>query len=129
MKEKSKKLKFYNFSHPLLDTEILSLLGDKYISALPFSLELSQNYDECDVVLWDGLISPRRNSFLERVLRDVREKKLLLLLANSDSLFRDHPIVSIVEYQDRVVKVGGMGLLPEDILDAFEKCFQKLNHV
>lgn len=130
MKEKISSLKFYNFSHPLLNTEVLSLFGDKYERALSFSWEFTSDYETADVVLWDGVVTPRNTQQAERILSDVAKTKILLLIGESMTLFRGHSLVKSFSLEGiRVVELAGWNVLPEEILLAFESCYQKIKHV
>lgn len=130
MKEKIRLLKIFNFSHPLMNTEVLSLLGDKYRETLPFQLELSSDYNSSDVILWDGVMTPRNHKIVEKILRDVKTGKVLLLIGESLTLFKDHALVRSLSTENlNCVELPGWNLLPEEILMALETCYKKSKHV
>lgn len=129
MKEKEKKLKIYNFSNPLMNTELLSVLGDKFSRTLSFEIEYVREPETADVILWDGIMGPRA-AHLERLLKCLKEGKALFLLGESQTLFKGHPVVKEFELDAaNVVEAAGWSLLPEEIIARFEACYQKLNHV
>lgn len=130
MKNKTSVLKIYNFSHPLISTELLSISGDKYVHTLPFQWEVVRNYDSSDVVLWDGIITPKNQNAVSKILTDVTGPKILLLIGESMTLLKDHPIVKIINPEGlNFVEVSGWSALPEEILQALEICHKKLKHV
>lgn len=130
MKEKTEPLRIYNFSHPLMATEMLSLLGDKYSDTLSFPWEFTQDYQRSDIVLWDGVLTIKNEESVSKVLEHVRSGKVLLLVGESMTLLKDHPMVKLADTSGlNVVEVPGWNILPEEILSAFESCHKKLNHV
>lgn len=130
MKEKTQPLKIYNFSHPLMMTEVMSLVGDKYAQTLPFDWELSSDYAASDVVLWDGVITVRNRTIAEALIEDVKKGKVLLLIGESMTLLKDHPMVKLLNPENlNLVEVPGWNVLPEEILAALEACYKKSKHV
>lgn len=130
MKEKTQSLKIFNFSHPLMMTEVLSLLGDKYSQTLPFNWEFSTDYASSDVVLWDGVITVKNASITQNLIEDVKKGKVLLLIGESMTLLKDHPMVKIQSTENlNVIEVPGWNVLPEEILVAIENCYKKSKHV
>ncbi len=129
-KETQQPLRLFCFSHLLLATELPALTGDKYGSALPFPWELTTEYTAADVVLWDGVITPRNRPMAARILEDVRGPKVLLLIGESATLFRQNPLVELVDPQAfNAVELAGWNVLPEDILEAIAKCHKRVNRV
>lgn len=130
MKEKINTLKIFNFSHPLITTEILSLNGDKFNKTLPFSWEITSDYASSDVVLWDGVITVKNAEAVEKMIDDVKSGKVLLLIGESLTLLKDHPMVKLQNTENlNCVELFGWNILPEEILAAFETCHKKLKHV
>lgn len=130
MKEKQETLNVFNFSHPLIQSEMLSLEGDKYSGILPFAWKFVPVIEEAQVVVWDGVVTPKNKPHVTRMLESVKDKKVLLVLGESLTLFKDHPIVSTMDVSNlRTVEVPGWSALPEEILTAFEACREKLGHV
>ncbi len=130
MKEKPTPLKIYNFSHPLMHTEWLTLTGDKYHRILPFEWEMVKDIAASQVIVWDGIITPKNQTIVDELHVVLKQDKILLLMGESMTLFKNHPIVKNLDPKDlKVVEVTGWNILPEEILEAFESCYQKLNHV
>ena len=130
MKEKQAPLKIYSFSHPLMTTEWYSVFGNKFNHSLPFSWEMTDNYTASEVVIWDGVINSKNRSLAEKMIADFKSTKVLLLLGESMTLFKDHKTVELVNLTDlKYVEVSGWSILPEEILVAIETCFQKVRHV
>lgn len=130
MKEKTSTLKIYNFSHPLMLSELLSLSGDKYAKVLSFEWELVDEIASAQIVVWDGVVTPRNQSSVARMLELLRDGKVLLLLGESKTIFRDHPLVRSLDLTNlRTVEVPSWNALPEEILSSFEHCREMLAHV
>lgn len=130
MKEKPIPLRIYNFSHPLMHTEWLTLVGDKYHRTLPFEWEMVKDLASAQVITWDGVMTPKNQPVVDEVMASLKENKILLLMGESMTLLKNHPIVKILEPKDlKFVEVAGWNILPEEILAALESCHQKLNHV
>jgi hypothetical protein len=130
MKEKEAALKIYNFSQPLIYTEWLSIQSDKFSHSLPFEWEIVSDYASSDVVVWDGIITPKNNKITSAMVKDFKDSKILLLFGESMTLFRNHPLVKMLNPEGlRYVEVSGWNILPEDILAALELCREKLKNV
>ncbi|WP_408099098.1 hypothetical protein ACJVC5_09315 [Peredibacter sp. HCB2-198] len=130
MKETAKVLKIYQLSNPLLNTEWLSILGDKYQKTLSFEWSLTNDINEAEIVVWDGVISSKSGSILAPLIEEFKEKKVLLLVGESVTSLRNHPMVNLVSLDElRYVEISGWGVLPEEVLGALEVCHQKLTHV
>lgn len=130
MKEEAKVLKIFHLSHPLMTTEWTAVLGDKYNNSLPFSWSFASNIQEAQVVVWDGVMTPKMGPLLGPLLEDFKQTKVLLLVGESMTLLKNHSIVKLVSLDDlRYVEISGWSVLPEEILGAIEACYQKLNHV
>lgn len=130
MKQKIESIKIFNFSHPLVLTEVLSLLGDKYSQCLPFVWELSKNYNESDIILWDGIITPKNQKIVDRILNDIKTGKVLLLIGESQTLHRARSGMKVLNTENlNMVELASWSVLPEEILGALETCYKKLKHV
>lgn len=130
MKDKNQTFKIYNFSHPLMQTEIFSLTGDKYKDILSFKWELSNDYASSDVVLWDGVITVKNREAVEKMIDDVKSGKVLFLLGESETLLKNHPLVKLQKTENlNCVELFGWNILPEEILSALETCYKKSKHV
>jgi Ni,Fe-hydrogenase III small subunit len=127
MKEPLRKLKIYSFSSPVMKTELLSVLGSKF-EAFPVPFEFTLAPEEADVLIWDGIFSPK--SEYSEIIFDLAKNKMVLLLGESQTLFNGHPIVRSADLSElNVVELSGWNVLPEEILNAFQACYQKLTHV
>ncbi|MCM2351506.1 MAG: hypothetical protein NDI69_15900 [Bacteriovoracaceae bacterium] len=130
MKEKTQPLKIYNVSHPFLGTESFSLLGDKYLHALPFKVEYVDAIDAADVIVWDGIMTPKNHDLIQVILEEMKRSKVLLLFNDSMTLLKYHPLVKLFDPTNlNYVEITGWSLLPEEILQALELCHQKLRNV
>jgi hypothetical protein len=129
-KDKKSILNIFNFSHPLMNTEIFSLLGSKYSHSLPFEWCLTSDYHEAQVILWDGVITFKNKIFIEKIVADAKSGKILLLIGESWTLLKDHPLIKILDFDHlNYVNLPGWNVLPEEILAALETCFKKLENV
>ncbi len=130
MKEKPLPLRIYTFSHPLMHTEWLTLAGDKFFKTLPFEWEMVKDLSSAQVITWDGVITPKNEPLVAEVLKELKSNKILLLIGESMTLLKNHPMVKILDPKElKFVEVAGWSILPEEILSALELCHQKLNHV
>ena len=130
MKENRKPLKLFNFSTPLMNTEVFSIAGDKYESTLPFSCHFVDDFGNSDVVLWDGVITTKNKKIAEKVLSGIGPSRILLLLGESATLLKDHPLVELVNPEHlNCIEIRGWNLLPEEFLQALSECHKKLQHV
>ena len=130
MKEKVAPLKIYHFSHPLMTTEWLSIQSDKFSRTLPFEWEIVNDYASAEIVVWDGVITPKNEEITSAMFKDFKESKVLLLLGESMTLLRNHPIVHMLNPEGlRYVELAGWNILPEEILSALELCREKLKNV
>lgn len=130
MKEKQIDFKIFHFSHPLMQTEMISLVGDKYKDILPFSWSFVNSFKDADVVVWDGIVTPRNQNYIKDMLENIGSSKVLLLLGESLTLFKNHPMVQEINLDSvKTVELASWNVLPEEILAAFEVCREKLAHV
>lgn len=130
MKEKVAPIKIFSFSHPLMNTEWLSIQSDKFSRALNFEWEMVTDYASSEIVVWDGVITPKNKEIVSMMFNDFKENKVLLLIGESMTLLKSHPVVQMLNPTGlRVVEVAGWNILPEEILSALELAQQKLKHV
>ncbi len=130
MKDKIAPLKIFNFSHPLLMTEWLSVQSDKFSRSLSFSWEIVSDYASAEVVIWDGVITPKNEEIVNKMFTDFKEAKVLLLFGESMTLLRNHPTVKMLNPEGlRYVELAGWNVLPEEILSALEQCRERIAHV
>lgn len=123
-------LKIYSLGHPLMTTEWLSILGDKYCHALAFDYAITDNMEEASVIAWDGVISLKQRRILPDIEAQLKKGKTLLMMGESQTLFQDFPLVKIFNSPEiATVQLTGWSVLPEEILAALETCYQKTTHV
>lgn len=123
-------MKVFHLSHPFEDTEWLSLSGDKYASALSFPLEETTTAQEADVVLWDGVMTPRTQAHVYSVLHSLSDRQILLLLGEARTLLEHSPFVKLFESRSvRIAELCGWSILPEQILSVLDKCQHALAEV
>lgn len=130
MNKKNTTLKLFNFSHPLMNTEMYSIAGDKYSGTLSFTFEFVDNINDSDVVLWDGLITSKNKNVAEIILGLIGPERILLLIGESLTLFREHPMVKLIDYKNlNLMELPGWNVLPEEILQTLTECYKKLKNV
>lgn len=130
MKKNEVGLKVLLLSQPLQHTEWLSLMGDKYYSALPFAIEFTHELSAAEIIVWDGVMTPKSQKVYQDVVHSLREGKVLLLQGEARTLLKKHPIVSQVNIEEmKCVDLPGWSILPEEMIVALEKCHQKLKNV
>lgn len=130
MKETAKIFKVYQLSNPLMNTEWPAVLGDKYHKVLSFDWAMTSDFKEADIVVWDGVISPKSAALLAPVMEELKQNKVLLLVGESMTSLRNHPMVKLLSTDGlRYVELSGWGVLPEEVLGALLACHQKLTHV
>ncbi len=130
MKDKIAPLKIFSFSHPLMMTEWFSVQSDKFSRSLPFSWEIVSDYASSEVVIWDGVITPKNEEIVGKMFTDFKETKVLLLFGESMTLLKNHPTVKMLNPEGlRYVELAGWNILPEEILSALEQCRERIAHV
>jgi hypothetical protein len=130
MNKKEFTLKIYCFSNPLVMTEWRTLLGDKYAHALPFNIALTERIEDAAVIAWDGVISIKMRSVMEELRSHLKKGKVLLLMGEGSTLFKDFPMVeNFLPDPEWTVLSPGWSTLPEELLASLETCYQKIQHV
>lgn len=129
MKEEIKPLKVFSLSSFLTSTEIFSLLGNKYAGSLPFKIELTNDWEVSNLVLWDGIITQKNQSSVSKIMETLGPSRRVLLLSDSRSLWMNHPQVKMAELNPEFFdELNSWTVLPEEILYAFENSYKKLTH-
>lgn len=127
---KDKTLKLFNFSHPLLNTEVNSIVGDKFSEALPFKVELVDTLEASNVVLWDGVITPKNRKITDKIIQSIGADRVLFLIGESMTLFQSSDVARTVDPSGmNVVELPGWMVLPEEIISKVQSCYQKLYNV
>jgi hypothetical protein len=127
---KSEILKIYSLNQPFISSEWRAIEGDKYRHALPFEIVLTDDIEEAQVIAWDGVISLKLKRLVPEIKNYFNQGKVLLLMGESQSLFKNHALVELFNFKDyKIVELTGWSVLPEDILAALEQCHQKFKNV
>jgi hypothetical protein len=130
MKKEKLELKIFCFGNPVLTTEMLSVLGDKFCHSLPFDIVITPSIEESSVIVWDGIISLKMRRVFPDILNYLRQNRVLLLIGDSSTLTEKQDILK--QFQpDEIASVylSGWNLLPEEILQALLTCYQKIKNV
>lgn len=127
---KDKTLKLFNFSHPLLNTEITSIFGDKFSEVFPFEIELVDTLEASNVVLWDGIITPKNRKITDKIVQTIGTDRILFLIGESMTLFQGSEVARTLDPSNlNVVELPGWSVLPEEIISKIQNCYQKLYNV
>lgn len=130
MKKNIETLKIYQLPNPLMSTELLALLGNKYFEALSFRWEFVSDISQCDVVIWDGVINSKSARIYETMIPYIDDKKMLMLVRDSLAYPSENPMIKLIDLEKvQYVEISGWGALPEEILAALEQCYKKIKHV
>lgn len=130
MNKQKPKMTLFCLSQPVVDTEWASLLGDKFSQAMPFELSLSTELGTAQVIAWNGLLTPKSIDVYEMVLSKLRDGAVLLLLGEARTLFQGHPFVKFADTTNfKVVELPSWAILPEELLNGLELCWEKIKHV
>lgn len=130
MSKKDFSLKIFCLTQPLITTEWLSLMGDKYKHSLPFPFEFVETIEEAHVVAWDGVISVKMKSLMEEISAEFSRGRIYLRMGEATTLYKDSSMVELFTLPDsQIVGLPGWNVLPEEMLNALEKCYQKIKHV
>lgn len=129
MANKREVLKVHCLSLPQVATEWGSILGDKYRSALPFDVELTDDPKEAQVIAWDGIIGKKLESLMPAITELLKDK-VLLLTGESSTLVKEMRLVRSVQLESSDnVELPGWTVLPENILASLQVCWEKLKRV
>lgn len=130
MKENPQPLKVFPLSTPLVFTELLSVTGDKYKTALPFPWEITRDFSSADIIVWDGMETLKNQKIVQKVIGNLSAKKILLLVDGASTLHGKQSPARVVKIENpHFIELRGWNILPEDIISALEACQKKLEHV
>lgn len=122
------KLKIFNFSNPMMNTEMFSLKGDKFLKVLPFEWEFVVDEKEANVIVWDGVITKKIAPVLKPL--NFRQGKVLIIMGEPQTLIEENKEVKLFNAEGvDAIQLSGWTVLPEEILMAFEEAYKKLTHV
>jgi Ni,Fe-hydrogenase III small subunit len=122
-------LNIYCLGGPLLSTEWASIMGDKYREHLSFEPVLVATPDEAQVIVWDGVVTPKSHQAINELLDRVSEKTVFLLTGEASTLFLDHPFLQMNSRKLLSVFLPPSKVLPEEILESLELCRSRSGHV
>ncbi len=122
-------LNIYCLGGPLLSTEWTSIMGDKYREHLSFEPVLVANPDLAQVIVWDGVMTPKSQNPITELLDRVGEKTVFLLTGEAATLFQDHPFIRLNTRNLPSVFLPPSKVLPEEILESLESCRKLGGHV
>ncbi|MFL5785142.1 MAG: hypothetical protein ACJ76H_11055 [Bacteriovoracaceae bacterium] len=122
-------LNVYCLGGPLLSTEWAGLMGDKYREHMSFTPVLVATPEEAQVIVWDGVTTPKSQRLIQDLLNSVSDKVIFRLTGEAPTFFQDHPFVRLNRREISSVHLPPSRVLPEEILEALEECRQKAGHV
>jgi Ni,Fe-hydrogenase III small subunit len=123
-------MKIHLLSHPMLATEWLSLAGDKYRHLPDIEWELCDSPEDADVLVWDGIVSPKGSLPAEKVQELLKQNKVLLLQGEARTIMASHDYLKLFDTTEiKCVELPGWSELPETLAEALKQCHQKLTHV
>jgi hypothetical protein len=123
------KLKIFCLSGPLLSTEWASIMGDKYQHHMNFEPVLVGNISDAQVIVWDGVLTPKSGPVFSQLLDDIHEQVVFLITGEAATLYHDHPFVKLSDRMNGAVHLSPSRTLPEEILEALDECQKRLTHV
>jgi Ni,Fe-hydrogenase III small subunit len=122
-------LNVYCLGGPLLSTEWVGLMSDKYREHMSFTPVIVATPEEAQVIVWDGVTTPKSRRLIRELLDAVSGKVVFLLTGEGATFFQDHPFVRLNRREISSVHLPPSRVLPEEILEALEECRQKAGHV
>lgn len=130
MKKTEETLSLFMMGQPAFETEFTSISGDKFKDALPFKINVVDDFKSAQVIAWNGVTTPKSSAVGEEILKRLQEGVVLLYVSEPRTLFKGHPFLKFISLENiKVVEVSGSDLLPEEILLALQKCWEKIKHV
>ncbi len=125
----SNTLSLYCLGGPQLSTEWQSLMGDKYRTHLDFEPVLVCSPENAQVIIWDGVITPKSSTILLELFEKLSEKTVFLITGEAQTFLADHPFVRFSSLMARAVHLPPSRVLPEELLDALSECRKRLVNV
>lgn len=122
--KKNHVIRLFSFSHLLVDSEVPSLLGDKFFQGSDFTLVLTRDLEKANVIAWDGIVTKKNKIFAEKILNELKNGKALLLLRNNAG---ESPVINLDEIN--YVELPAWSVLPEELMIGLMECHKKLKHV
>lgn len=122
-------LKIFCLGGPLLATEWTSIMGDKYREHMSFEPVIVGNPEEAQVVVWDGVLTPKSSPVINEFLDKISVNTVLLITGEGPTFFQDHPFVKLRSQLESAVFLPPSRVLPEEILEALDECRKRAPHV
>jgi len=129
--KKQLELKIFSLSAKDSHYELLSILGDKFNSSLPFSWEITNDLNQANVVFSGGFYNEKFKEYFFHALDVIKVNNAILVLhyeiktlLEQVELLKKIPLENI-EY----VEIVGADALPEEILSVLNQCYEKLKNV
>lgn len=122
-------LKIFCLGGPLLSTEWASIMGHKYREHMNFVPVLVSSPEEAEVIVWDGVMTPKSQRTLQELLDKTNDKTVFLMTGEATTFLHDHPFVRMNQRELTSVYLPPSRVLPEEILDALDECRKKAGHV
>lgn len=122
-------LNIYCLGGPLLSTEWSSIMGDKYRAHMNFEPVLVNSPEAAQVIVWDGVLTPKSTPLIGRLIDQVTDKTVFLITGEAPTLFRDHPFVKFNSRDLPAVYLPPSRVLPEELMEALDECRKRAGHV
>lgn len=123
-------IKVFCLSQTSRNLEWAPLLSHKYKDALDFNLELSSNLEDSQIIVWDGLITPKSEEIFNRVIKKLKSPDATLFYSGEErTLFSDHPYTKRYDLKDTRLEILPARPLPEEILFALDTFWKKRANV
>lgn len=122
-------LTIYCLGGPLLSTEWSSIMGDKYRTHLNFEPVLVNSPEAAQIIVWDGMITPKSAPHVNQLLDTVSESTIFLITGEASTLLRDHPFVKLNSRNLSAVFLPPSRVLPEELMEALDECRKRLANV
>ncbi len=122
-------LNIYCLGGPHLSTEWMSIMGDKYRGHCSFEPVLVSTPEDAEVVVWDGILTPKNSRIIQELLDRLSDKVVFLISGEASTFHLDHPFVRLNSRELPTVFLSPSKTLPEEILDALQECRKKASHV
>lgn len=129
MEKNQKQLSIYCLGGPWLSTEWLSLMGSKYIEHMDFVPVLVTSPDSAQVIVWDGILTPKSSRTMLSLLENLGSQKVLLLTGEAETSLQGSPFIKLNRGDLPHVVLSPSRVLPEEILESLQECRKRLGHV
>lgn len=121
-------LNIYLLSGPALSTEWPGIMGDKFRTHGEFTPVLVTSPEKAQVVVWDGVLTPKFAGVFTDFLASLRKGAVFLVTGEAGTLLENHPFVKLSGVERPCVFLPPSQTLPEEILEALSECRRKIPH-